>query len=426
MAIYVKNLATGETKKVNNVRVNDGEIVAEWQCNEPKVGGVFDRNYPFLKRTEKTQHHEARNRDCRVFVLEDGYELVKKEKGERKPRQPKTEKGEPMTEDEQPENIEVVDEPKDDTKNEQALIAALKNLRGGAVDAKKVRKIVAEELAKIQPQTKEIAVVAIDGTETGRVETPHKLLSKVLRWVKNDRVNKRQPWLFGPAGSGKSTIAEQVAKAMNLPLYIYTNVQQKYEIEGFVGADGKLVETPMYKAMLHGGIVLCDEMGTWLPEPATAFNTITANKRYTFPVVGTVEAHPDFHIIAADNTTGRGGSRKYSARYKLDASTLDRFKFLEVPYTDEHDLFMAQGDSELVAFAKDLRRVLDEAQSEYECTPRALLDIKTGEQIEDSEKDALYYGLCSGWNKQDIRTFAERLTCRNKYGKLFNEIANNI
>ena len=92
------------------------------------------------------------------FTLNEGWEVVE---GEHKPRQPKAKKeaaaahvekphtkDEP-TKDEQPEKVEVVteDEPKveaqpqveDDTTNEQALIAAIKNLRGGQVDDAKVR-----------------------------------------------------------------------------------------------------------------------------------------------------------------------------------------------------------------------------------------------------------------------------------------------
>jgi hypothetical protein len=39
-----------------------------------------------------------------------------------------------------------------------------------------------------------------------------------------------------------------------------------------------------------------------------------------------------------------------------------------------------------------------------------------------SDKDALWYGLCSGWNKQDIRTFASKMSGSTTWHKAFDEI----
>ena len=197
----------------------------------------------------------------------EGWEVIKKKKtnGERKPKaekpqpqpqpqpQPKAEANEEEKEEPCEENAHKAESvpTTDENANEQALIAALKNLRGGAVDIAKVRQIVAEELEKREGDARKRAadvVVKVVGKEqTGRVNNPHPLLKKVLALVVNDRVTGRYPWLFGPAGSGKSTLAKQVADALNLPFYSVSSLQQKYELEGYTDAVGKLVETVFYK-----------------------------------------------------------------------------------------------------------------------------------------------------------------------------------
>ena len=252
--------------------------------------------------------------------------------------------------------------------------------------------------------------------------TNPELLKLILTMVVNDRVIGRFPWLFGPAGSGKSTLAQKVAEALNIPFYSVSSLQQKYELEGYTDAVGEFVQTAFYKAMAEGGIFTFDEISTTSGEVQVAFNTAAAQLVYNFPKMGMVKAHPDFHIIACDNSTGRGGDKRYISRFQLDASTLDRYNFVEVDYSDEHDLNMAAGDKDLVRFMKDMRKVLDASNTTYLATPRASKAIKALQATGMSDKDALWYGLCSGWNKQDIRTFASKMSGSTVWHKAFDEI----
>lgn len=257
-------------------------------------------------------------------------------------------------------------------------------------------------------------------------QEPHELLNLLLAMVRNDRAIGRFPWLYGPAGSGKSTLAKQVADALGLPFYSVSSLQQKYELEGYTDAVGELVKTSFYNAMKNGGIFCFDEASTTSPEVQVAFNTAVAQLIYNFPKEGMVEAHKDFHIIAADNSVGRGGDKKYSARYKLDVSTLDRYTFIEVDYTEKHDLNMANGDKDLVKFIKDVRKALDAANTTYLATPRASRAIANFIAMEMSPRDAVWYGLCSGWNKQDIRTINQRMSGTTRYHLAFSAIANEL
>lgn len=421
--------------KIKNIE--NGEMMQVWQTGIDKATGrIYCNGTPTAKYLAKyplTATDEKIGEDT-VLTLNDGWELVKG-KGERKQRQQKPDVVMKQEHDEKKENDEkktVKVEPVVVSNNNEAtnsdaeqLAAILARMKGGNIDEAKVEDIVRKVLAENQtPVADVLEVRQVENGKIARINKPHPLFKKVLALVVNDRVTGRYPWLFGDAGSGKSTIARQVADALGLPFYSVSSLQQKYELEGYTDATGKLVETVFYKAAKEGGIFLFDEASTTSGEVQVAFNSMLANLWYNFPKEGMINAHPDFHIIAADNTTGRGGNSTYSARFQMDASTLDRYTAIRVEYTEELDMTMAENDTELVEFIRDLRNAINEARLSYTASPRALRAIKAHQKMDVfTELEAFELGLCSSWNKQDIRTLAARIEGDNKYYKMFNELA---
>lgn len=339
------------------------------------------------------------------------------------------------TNDEQEVNVKQEAQAHDDVNDDDvtAIAEMLLKLKKGSAPINKdmvvkiVKDVLADELPKVKPQEVQHTIKVADLPEYKCPKgTNPKLLETIMTMVVNDRVIGRFPWLFGPAGSGKSTLASKVAEALHIPFYSVSSLQQKYELEGYTDAVGEFVQTAFYKAMAEGGIFTFDEISTTSGEVQVAFNTAAAQLVYNFPKMGMVKAHPDFHIIACDNSTGRGGDKRYISRFQLDASTLDRYDFVEVDYSDEHDLNMAAGDKSLVKFMHDMRKVLDASNTTYLATPRASKAIKALQACGMSDKDALWYGLCSGWNKQDIRTFAGKLNGSTAWHQAFENIANGL
>lgn len=372
------------------------------------------------------------------------------EKKERKPRTPRAPKPEQKKEEDVPTptpsptpkpEVTPTPEPKPEPAPEQkpakqqgsdelaqamGILQMLKSMQGPAVDSEEVRRIIREEIGK---ESKEV-VHKIQIADLPQYELPKgsnpELFETIMMMVVNDRVIGRYPWLFGPAGSGKSTIARMVADALGIPFYSVSSLQQKYELEGYSDAVGEFVQTSFYKAMANGGVFCFDEISTTSGEVQVAFNTAAAQLVYNFPKVGMIKAHPDFHIIACDNSTGRGGDKRYNSRYQLDASTLDRYNFVEVGYSEEHDLNMANGDKNLVTFMKAVRKALDEANTTYLATPRASKAIKALQAAGMSNEKALWYGLCSGWKAQDIRTIQGRLSGFTEWFTAFKNIADKL
>jgi MoxR-like ATPase len=195
--------------------------------------------------------------------------------------------------------------------------------------------------------------------------TTHAALEDVLLMV----VAGTSPFLVGPAGSGKTTLAEQVAKALGRKFYMAARVTSEYKLVGFVDAHGNTVRTQFREAYEHGGIFLFDEVDASDPDALTAFNAALANGFGDFPD-GMVSRHAEFAAIAAGNTFGRGADRQYVGRNQLDAATLDRFQVYEVEYDEALELKLA-GCDPWVRYVQAIRKGVEAAKVRHVVSPRA-------------------------------------------------------
>lgn len=169
-------------------------------------------------------------------------------------------------------------------------------------------------------------------------------------------------YLWGAAGCGKSHTAEQLAEALGLRLYCQSQILFAHDVKGYGDASGNYVHTPFYKAFTEGGLFFLDEMDASQPEALVVLNQALANRRYDFPVVGNVEAHPDFRFVAAGNTPLTGADTQYTGRSVQDASSRNRFLFHEMKYDRRVELpAIAGGDEETVNFVEDLRQSIKAA-----------------------------------------------------------------
>lgn len=141
--------------------------------------------------------------------------------------------------------------------------------------------------------------------------------------------------LIGPAGSGKSTVVQQVASALGLPYYLQNSVSGTHELAGYMDAHGRYNGTAFRSCFEKGGVILVDEVDTSDAGALKWLNTALANGHAMFPDFDTpVQRHADFRIIIAANTFGTGADRLYVGANQLDASTLDRFVFFDFGYDE--------------------------------------------------------------------------------------------
>jgi MoxR-like ATPase len=153
----------------------------------------------------------------------------------------------------------------------------------------------------------------------------------------------REPiYLWGEAGSGKSSAAYEASKILNLPFY-YLGLQAQVPESRLMGhvspTTGNYIESEFYKAYTRGGIFLLDELELGNGNLLGSLNGALANGKASFPC-GTTDRHPDFICIATGNTPALGASVAYSDRRALDGSVRDRYIFVEwnTDATLEHKL----------------------------------------------------------------------------------------
>ena len=244
----------------------------------------------------------------------------------------------------------------------------------------------AATIERIRQDTINAAVAAVEVHRPVRIEIKQGSTIRVLLNAHRHAVFadvlaalsvRENVYLVGPAGSGKTTIAAQTAESLELPFYSTGAVGMAYQLQGFINAEGKYMETDLYRAYTGGGVFLFDEIDASSAQALLAFNAIAANDLAAFPC-GTVKRHPDFVIIAAANTFGAGADAQYVGRSQLDAATLDRFSFVPMDYDEKLELAISSNDA-WTRHVQAFRRAVRELKLRHVVSPRA--SIKGGKLL---------------------------------------------
>lgn len=234
-------------------------------------------------------------------------------------------------------------------------------------------------------------------------EVLHKDFDRIVSMI----MDNEPVYLCGPAGTGKSYLAKQVAEALGLDYYYTNSVTDDIMLKGFIDANGRYHETQFYHAFVNGGVFLLDELDASVPETLVLLNNALANGYFNFPN-GKASAHKDFRCIAAGNTYGTGADNTYTGRYQLDASSMDRFASIHVGYDDRIALSMCGEDNDLVNFANDFRSAVDGCGITCLCTYRAIKRLHKFVAYM-SKEDALRIALVKGLPADDIRMIHNKM-----------------
>lgn len=215
--------------------------------------------------------------------------------------------------------------------------------------------------------------------------------------------------LIGPAGSGKSTVVEQIAEALTLPFYLQNGVTGAHELTGYSDAYGKYHGTPFKAAFEHGGVVLIDEVDTSDAGALKWLNTALANGHAMFPDQDKpVKRHKDFRIVIAANTYGNGADRIYVGANQLDASTLDRFVFFDFGYDEKLETVLS-GNADWAKRVQSIRKAAYTEKARMVISPRASIN---GAKL-----------LTAGWKQ---KTVEERLIWKGVDGELKTRIESHL
>lgn len=212
--------------------------------------------------------------------------------------------------------------------------------------------------------------------------------------------------LTGPAGTGKSYMAHDAAKALQVPCYDLSVTMQTQEWK-VAGAHSAVVfiRGTIREAYENGGVLLIDEFDNGSPNFLAGLNLLLSSDTYTFADGVTVNRHPQFYVVGTANTIGEGGTAQYRARQALDAATLDRFTFMFVdidPAIEEMIAAQYLADAtmraDLLKLVRVSRKNVTDNNLRSVLTPRATLDgakmLALGEPMENVIRDRITRG-CS-------------------------------
>lgn len=276
----------------------------------------------------------------------------------------------------------------------------LRNMLSGAVD-KRAERFTTDAASQTVPKHPPHSSVFLTKTRK------HKQFGIVYQALQKHRdVPRGNILLVGPAGSGKTIIAEMLAIELGLSYYFTGPVQSEYKLTGYRDAKGQYQYTAFRQAYQHGGVFLFDEFDACSSQAMVAFNTALSNKRCDFPD-GVVEQASDFICIAAANTPGTGATLNYSGRERLDGATLDRFSVLEIEYDENLERALSLGDDAWVSHVQKIRSHIGMVKPGFIVSMRASIE---GARLrarrvdpERVEEMVLWRGRCSPKEIDSIR-----------------------
>ena len=200
-------------------------------------------------------------------------------------------------------------------------------------------------------------------------------------------------YLWGHAGTGKTTIFEQIAARTKRPFFRVqhtANMEEEHIVGGWRLRDGKTFFElgPLAMAMKFGWFYMADEYDFGRPEVTSVYQAVLEGKPLVIKEADAenrvIRPHPDFRIGGTGNTNGQGDeSGLYQGTNIQNAANYERFGVVEqMPYMDkklEARLVSQQANiplkeaAMLVDFAGRIRAEFDGGRLGNPISPRSLI-----------------------------------------------------
>lgn len=168
-------------------------------------------------------------------------------------------------------------------------------------------------------------------------------LKEALPWY---LMGKKIVYFYGPTQSGKTTVAEILARVVESELLAGGKITEEHSITSYNDVRGMFDENPLFYALYYGKTIFYDELDNGNPDNLVVLGTFASklvnkidnpNKEVLaqFAKRRFVPVNANARIIAAGNTTGKGRNREYVARGKMDESSQERLVPIYVGYSDQ-------------------------------------------------------------------------------------------
>ena len=281
-----------------------------------------------------------------------------------------------------------------------------------------------DELKNKPATTGTVINITIDGKKatTQTKEVLHPKFARVVKILKN-KERKMHAYLYGPAGTGKNVLAEQIAKSFGVKFFYLNTVYTKYDITGYCDAQGRYVPTVVYEFLkAPNGLLMLDEIDNSMAEALVPINALLANGFITFQNGETLYLDDNHFIIAAGNTNGQGATEEYNGRYKMDESTRSRFGFVKIMYDEAVEKSIVGEYTDVLDFINDMRRVRDDSNISLILGYREIACLVAFYDDEDIN-ETLDNFILKGMEQDTINEIASRLNGTTKWHKAFKSLA---
>jgi MoxR-like ATPase len=164
----------------------------------------------------------------------------------------------------------------------------------------------------------------------GKGTTKGYIKPSIYNKVKKAVVAGMTPVVFGPAGSGKSRLAKEVAKDLGKEFHTLSfsgglRYSQVFGSQTLKDSNTEWTPAPLLNWVQTACMILLDEIFSADPEVLLGLNSILeADTRSISTPIGVIKVHPECLFIAAANSNGRQQSRQYTGAVRSDDSLLDR------------------------------------------------------------------------------------------------------
>ncbi|MDR3037869.1 MAG: CbbQ/NirQ/NorQ/GpvN family protein, partial [Candidatus Adiutrix sp.] len=165
----------------------------------------------------------------------------------------------------------------------------------------------------------------------------HESSREVVVWF----LEKSDPlYIFGPAGSGKTSLVKELASRVNYPVFEVTG-HSRLEFPELVGhltvENGQMAFQygPLALALKYGGLFLLNEIDLLDPATAAGLNSILDGSPLCIPENGgeIIQPSPRFRFVATANTNGAADETGlYQGTLRQNCAFMDRFWLCEIGY----------------------------------------------------------------------------------------------
>lgn len=264
--------------------------------------------------------------------------------------------------------------------NVDALAELLSGKVNVANDDSQLREVIdalAKRVATLEANKPQVVKhqIQVNNLEPVNVGLVHRMTETVIEMLSVGL----NVFLYGPAGTGKTSIAKVAAKALQVPCYCQSVCAQSSVImlSGYQDAHGNYVPSAFRKAYEHGGVYCLDEIDAGNANVLTWLNSAIDNGECTFPDA-VIKRHVNFYCIATGNTVGNGATKEFLGRNPIDGATLNRFRRVEIDIDPSLELAMANGNRDWYDYCILMRKKISDLKIRYSITSR---DIRDGAKM---------------------------------------------